>query len=709
MRGGFVYLSRRQLIILWCAIFAFLAVTAVAALAADSNLQIQPAATPRPACFTQWADGASYVDFGIGGSPDACYALMASSAPGPYGTKKYVRVDRADGGSCDLRYELRGPMLCPFINDLIDLKVSSDRVQEQGKFTLTWSSENYEGESPDMQCTLSGKAPEKGAFSEDTRNGSRTYDFVQRGIYTFKFSCEGIANNAQSLTKGTATRNITVYVGNIPPAPAVTIKAVPDTIGAGDSATLSWTSSNAIAVSISPGIGVVAKTGSMKVSPKFTTRYIITAAGEFPELGLAGYSATIRVAAASTTLQAAPPVEIPQEQTTTAAPAVQPQVGLLVNGQKGPLTMGVPANITLSWAANQYCIAYGSWLGIKTKADQQSLTLTKSGTYTYNLYCPGLGSDSVKVILGAAGGAGAVTLPVAEASISLDNKNFTKSIRVIRGEAAHVWLSAGYDVTGDRRASRDSEGGWSATMSNGGACDWNYDLNQGTPTFDVRIANPASVKDCAVDLGSVTFYDQPGVYSYGVLRLAQVDGKVSNISSITVAVDPPPPPDTAPVIDLRVNGKKDAVILGAPADYAVTWSVHNADSCAASDDWNGNKFLSGSQNFVASSKRDLTYTLTCSGQLGTTTQSILVKVAELPVCDFSALPTTLNMQSVFERQSVLSWKCQFANTCAITPSTGASAGTFGSARVSPPVTTTYTLQCENLDGNSSFDQTVEVR
>jgi hypothetical protein len=112
---------------------------------------------------------------------------------------------------------------------------------------------------------------------------------------------------------------------------------------------------------------------------------------------------------------------------------------------------------------------------------------------------------------------------------------------------------------------------------------------------------------------------------------------------------------------------------------------------------------------VASTKRDLSYSLTCIGKLGTTTETILVKVAELPVCDFSALPTTLEKSSVFERESVLTWKCQFANTCSITPSTGVSTGTFGSVRVSPSLTTKYTLTCQNLDGSSSFDQEVELK
>jgi hypothetical protein len=61
------------------------------------------------------------------------------------------------------------------------------------------------------------------------------------------------------------------------PQPTVDLQISPDTITAGESAVLSWTSANAASVSLDNGIGTVAENGSMTVSPTATTTYTITA------------------------------------------------------------------------------------------------------------------------------------------------------------------------------------------------------------------------------------------------------------------------------------------------------------------------------------------------------------------------------------------------------------------------------------------------
>lgn len=717
------------------------------------------------------------------------YALEYVKRIGEFNFHNYTRAMVVSPGE-------RGTIYCPPLDSMVKFKANSDKVAEGGKFTISW-------EAPfALSCVLSGKAPENllsSPESFDGKNsyikGSRSYDFVQRGIYTFKFDCLGYIDNAKSPIQGHAIRDVKVYVGEIPDLPAVNLTIEPSSIKRGQSATLTWTSQNAFTVyitqNIGQNIGVVSKNGSIKVSPADTTIYTITANPEFPELGLVKQFKTIYVTAPlapSVSLKAEPDsikrgesatlswtsenatalsidngigvvrtqgsISVKPNVTTqykiTArgelnkadsdmavvrvdgveigaggqGPAIiegpgaevdlpkaqeADKIDLKINGQDNSLTMSAPANINLSWNLDRYCLAYGSWVGVKSKSGAENRALTKSGTYTYRLYCPTAGSDAVSVKVISGGGAGAISLPVAEASISLDGKSFSKSIRVTRGKTVNIRLSAGADINGDKKVSRDSTGGWSSLMSNGGRCDWNYDLNQGTPTFDTTVSNSNSASDCDIDLGQVTFYDKPGVYTYGALRLVQSDGKVSGVSNINIAVEDPPPPNGPPVIDLSINGQKDRAFLGAPAEYSVNWSVKNADTCSASGDWSGDRFFGGSQKFVSSFKRDFIYTLTCVGKLGTANKSIFLKVAELPVCDFSALPAVLSKSSVFERQSVLSWKCQFANFCEISPGTGASTGTFGSARVSPLATTEYTLTCRNLDGKSSFSQTVEVK
>lgn len=75
------------------------------------------------------------------------------------------------------------------------------------------------------------------------------------------------------MTTATATVNV------VPP-PAVTISANPVTIKSGETATLSWTATNATSCTINPGIGSVPPSGTRAVSPAATATYTLTATGE---------------------------------------------------------------------------------------------------------------------------------------------------------------------------------------------------------------------------------------------------------------------------------------------------------------------------------------------------------------------------------------------------------------------------------------------
>jgi peptidoglycan-associated lipoprotein len=90
-----------------------------------------------------------------------------------------------------------------------------------------------------------------------------------------------------------------------PPAPApqpnrptVSIQASPNSITKGDSTTLTWTSTDATQLTISPDVGAVTAQGSTKVTPSDSTTYTITASGPG---GSADSSARVTVA------QPAPP------------------------------------------------------------------------------------------------------------------------------------------------------------------------------------------------------------------------------------------------------------------------------------------------------------------------------------------------------------------------------------------------------------------
>ena len=82
-----------------------------------------------------------------------------------------------------------------------------------------------------------------------------------------------------------------------PPArPTVTLQASSTFIQRGESATLTWSSTNATSLTLNPAVGAVAPEGSSKVSPTESTTYTITATGPG---GTADQSIRVTVSAAA--------------------------------------------------------------------------------------------------------------------------------------------------------------------------------------------------------------------------------------------------------------------------------------------------------------------------------------------------------------------------------------------------------------------------
>ncbi len=65
-----------------------------------------------------------------------------------------------------------------------------------------------------------------------------------------------------------------------PPArPTVNIQASPDFVQRGQTSTLTWSSTNATSLTLSPGVGAVTAQGTQRVTPQDATTYTITATG----------------------------------------------------------------------------------------------------------------------------------------------------------------------------------------------------------------------------------------------------------------------------------------------------------------------------------------------------------------------------------------------------------------------------------------------
>ncbi len=103
-------------------------------------------------------------------------------------------------------------------------------------------------------------------------SGSGTQNVSPASTTTYTLT----ANNSN----GSSSAQVTITVSD-PQAPVInSFTAVPSSIQAGSSSTLSWDVSGADSVSLSPGIGTVASSGSREVNPDATTIYTLSATNQ---------------------------------------------------------------------------------------------------------------------------------------------------------------------------------------------------------------------------------------------------------------------------------------------------------------------------------------------------------------------------------------------------------------------------------------------
>jgi hypothetical protein len=175
--------------------------------------------------------------------------------------------------------------------------------------------------------------------------------------------------------------------------PAVTITVAPTTITVGESATLTWSSTNATSCTASGAwSGTQDTSGTHSESPTAigSNTYTLTCTGSG---GSADASAALMVNAAA------------------------PTVILAVNPTS--ITVGQSATLTWSSTNSTSCTASGAWSGTQTTSGTHSESPANSGSTTYSLTCTGAGgSANASAILTASAAAPTVTLSVNPTSIT---------------------------------------------------------------------------------------------------------------------------------------------------------------------------------------------------------------------------------------------------------------------------------------------------
>ena len=176
--------------------------------------------------------------------------------------------------------------------------------------------------------------------------------------------------------------------------------------------------------------------------------------------------------------------------------------------------------------------------------------------------------------------------------------------------------------------------------------------------------------------------------------------KVYQINNVTGA-----PTVTAPTVTITANPV--SVLSGVGS--TLTWTSTNATSCTASGAWSGSKATSGTQSTGILSVLS-TFSLTCTGAGGSTTQSATVAITTPPVVPaptvaISANPTTVASGS----SSTLSWSSTNATSCTASGAWSGSKATSGTQSTGALTTSSsYSLSCTGLGGSANQTATVAV-
>jgi hypothetical protein len=223
---------------------------------------------------------------------------------------------------------------------------------------LTWSTTNA------TSCTASG------AWSGgEGTSGTKSVTPTATGSLGYVLTCTGAGGSGN----GTATLTVAA------PMPTVTIGVSPTSITLGQSAMLTWSSTNATSCTASNAwTGSEAVSGTLSETPTAagTLSYVLTCTGVG---GSAHATATLTVTAPKPTV------------TIGVAPT--------------SITVGQSATVTWSSTNATSCTASGSWSGAEATSGTLSVTPTASGTASYALACTGAG--------GTANGTAALTVSAA--------------------------------------------------------------------------------------------------------------------------------------------------------------------------------------------------------------------------------------------------------------------------------------------------------
>ncbi len=300
--------------------------------------------------------------------------------------------------------------------------------------------------------------------------------------------------------------------------------------------------------------------------------------------------------------------------------------------------------------------------GVSGSINSSAHTFTSAGTYSVRLCADGDESFNSGIVEGnEKNNCGSwtniiVSNPVAAPTVSI---SALPTSVVTNGSSTLTW-SVGGQVT-----SCSASGGWSGSKSISGGSQLVNNISTDT-TYTITCTGPGGTATQGV---TVTVTDPP---------------------SVTLTASP--------------------TSVGAGGSSNLTWTTSgNISSCTASGGWSGTKSTAGGSQSTGSISSATTYTITCTGPGGTSSDSVTVSITAGPVVTLTASPSTVASGG----SSTLTWTVSGSVTsCTASGSSSwsGSKSTSGGSQTISGITTdlTFTLSCTGPGGTTVQSTSVTV-
>ena len=203
---------------------------------------------------------------------------------------------------------------------------------------------------------------------------------------------------------GTVSSTVTVTVSR--PAPTFNLSASPLEIQRGQSATLTWASTNADACVITPDIGSVDTNGSVPVSPTETTTYTITASGtgavatKSVTVVVIQPVPTVQISASPETIHPGDRATLTWDSTYADSCRIEPEVGVVDSSGSVSVTPMATTSYTITatgpggTSTATVRITLAPHLGLQIISPVEGQTINRPDTMVHGTFTNSTGSET---------------------------------------------------------------------------------------------------------------------------------------------------------------------------------------------------------------------------------------------------------------------------------------------------------------------------